>query len=167
MRRPGGNLRGGCDRPTFPRHPLADFRPDFENVRAVMIRPSSCLPRGFMTLALVTSITAACHRSASAPAPVAAPDTAAVMRDVRYMASDALEGRGTGTAGNDSAAAYIARRFASLGLTPVFDTVGNRICRTPRVCDARFVQPFIARSVAAAHAGLPGELPTQNVVALV
>lgn len=69
------------------------------------------LSRPLTALALVTSVTAACHRSSSGPAPVADPDTAAVMRDVRYLASDALEGRGTGTAGNDSAAAYIARRF--------------------------------------------------------
>ena len=92
------------------------------------------------------------------------------MRDVRYLASDALEGRGTGTAGNDSAAAYIARRFSGLGLAPAFTSTDARICdRTGRAarCDARFVQPFVGRSVAAAHAGLPGELPTQNVGALI
>jgi Zn-dependent M28 family amino/carboxypeptidase len=75
------------------------------------------------------------------------------MRDVRYLASDALEGRGTGTAGNDSAAAHIARRFARLDLAPAFD--------------GSFRQTFVARSVAAAHAGLPAELPTQNVAAVV
>ena len=76
-----------------------------------------------------------------------------MMGDVRYLASDALEGRGTGTAGNDSAAAYIARRFAATGLTPAFAP--------------GFTQPFVARSVAAAHAGLAAELPTQNVAAVV
>jgi len=92
------------------------------------------------------------------------------MRDVRYLASDALEGRGTGTAGNDSAAAYIARRFSSLGLSPAFTSADARLCvRTggAPACDPRFVQAFVARSVAAAHAGLPGELPTQNVAAVV
>jgi hypothetical protein len=92
------------------------------------------------------------------------------MRDVRYLASDQLEGRGTGTAGNDSAAAYIARRFAKLGLTPAFASGESRLCAREAgasPCDARFVQPFVARSVAAAHAGLPGELPTQNVAAVV
>jgi len=124
-------------------------------------------------LALVTSITTAttaCQRSATVPAPASTPDTASLMRDARYLASDALEGRGTGTAGNDSAAAYIARRFSGLGLAPAFTSTDARICdgtgRAAR-CDARFVQPFVARSVAAAHAGLPGELPTQNVAALI
>jgi hypothetical protein len=92
------------------------------------------------------------------------------MRDVRHLASDALEGRGTGTAGNDSAAAYIARRFSGLGLTPAFVSTDARVCaRTGNAsaCDSRFVQSFVARSVAAAHAGLQGELPTQNVAAVV
>jgi len=128
------------------------------------------MPRAFTTLAFVTSVTAACHQSASSPLPVAAPDTATVMRDVRYLASDALEGRGTGTVGNDSAAAYIARRFSGLGLTPAFVSTETRVCaRTGNAsaCDPRFVQSFVARSVAAAHAGLQGELPTQNVAAVI
>jgi hypothetical protein len=95
-----------------------------------------------------------CHGSASTLAPAATPDTALLMGDVRYLASDRLEGRGTGTPGNDSAAAYIARRLATAGLSPAFE-------------GGRFVQPFVARSVAAAHAGLAGELPTQNVAAVV
>jgi peptidase M28-like protein/PDZ domain-containing protein len=109
---------------------------------------------------------AACRGSATRPAPVATADTAALMRDVRYLASDALEGRGTGTPGNDSAAAYIARRFASIGLSPAFAQADTRVCARTAGCDGRFVQPFVARSVAAAHAGLSGELPTQNVAAI-
>jgi len=93
------------------------------------------------------------------------------MRDVRYLASDRLEGRATGTAGNDSAATYIVRRFAALGLTPAFPSGDGHLCptvtgRTGTVCDGRFIQPFVAKSVAAAHAGLPSELPTQNVAAV-
>ncbi len=38
--------------------------------------------------------------------------------DIRYLASDALMGRATGTPGNDSAAAYIARRFRDAGAVP-------------------------------------------------
>jgi len=79
-------------------------------------------------------------------------DTNALRRDVAYLASDALEGRGTGTSGNDSAAAYLAARYRSLDLQAL--TPGYR-------------QPFVARSIAAAHAGRPAELPTQNVVAMV
>jgi hypothetical protein len=35
---------------------------------------------------------------------------------IRYLASDRLRGRGTGTPGYDSAARYVAERFAALGL---------------------------------------------------
>jgi hypothetical protein len=108
----------------------------------------------------------ACRASTTRPAPVATPDTAALMRDVRYLASDVLEGRGTGSPGNDSAAAYIARRFAAIGLSPAFSQGDTRLCTRSRACDGRFVQPFVARSVAAAHAGLARELPTQNVAAI-
>ena len=82
----------------------------------------------------------------------ASPDTTAIRRDIAYLASDALEGRGTGTAGNDSAAAYIARRYDALRLAP--PAVG-------------YVQPFVANSMALAHAGKPSTLPTQNVFGIV
>ena len=41
-----------------------------------------------------------------------------LITDVRYLADDRLEGRLTGSPGADSAAAYIARRFAEAGLSP-------------------------------------------------
>ena len=122
------------------------------------------------TFSVVTLSTTGCL-SRSTASLVAFPDTSAVMRDVRYLSSDALEGRRTGAPGNDSAAAYIARRFAATGLAPAFSSSEERVCGNVtagrRVCDGRFLQPFVARSVAAAHAGLPGELPTQNVAAVV
>ena len=97
-------------------------------------------------------------------------DTARIRADIVYLASDALEGRGTGTPGNDSAAAYLAREYARLGLTQLERPTtcpemraGVRECVVGR---ASYLQPFSAHSVAAAHAGLPGELATQNVVAL-
>jgi len=77
-------------------------------------------------------------------------DAAAIRADIDYLASDRLEGRGTGTAGNDSAAAYIARRFASLGL---------------RRLESSYEQHFVAHPLAA-HNESPRSLPTQNVVAL-
>ncbi|HJU90448.1 MAG TPA: M20/M25/M40 family metallo-hydrolase [Gemmatimonadaceae bacterium] len=91
-------------------------------------------------------------------------DPAALRRDVTYLSSDALEGRGTGTAGNDSAAAYIARRFNSLRLDEL-----PRACNTADntgFCEGKYLQRFVARSVVAAHAGLPAEMPTRNVVAV-
>jgi len=92
----------------------------------------------------------------------AVPDSARLAADVAYLASDALEGRRTGTAGNDSARAFIARRFASLRLRQVV---------TPPTCTVRcktsFVQPFVAKSAVAVRAGLPAEMPTANVVAMI
>jgi hypothetical protein len=77
-------------------------------------------------------------------------DARAIRSDIAYLASDRLEGRGTGTPGNDSAAAYIARRFAALGLRPV---------------EGDYRQSFVALPISARGAA-PRSLPTQNVVAL-
>ena len=90
----------------------------------------------------------------------------AIRRDVEHLASDALEGRGTGTAGNDSAAAYIARRFESLHLAVLPNGCGSSDAALSSRCSRKYFQPFVARSAAAAHAGLPSELLTQNVVAM-
>ena len=105
--------------------------------------------------------------SGSAPAPVA--DTSRLYRDIAWLADDRREGRGTGTAGNDSAAAYIARRHAALGLRPlVTDTTrpGCRAAPAPAPCGT-FLQHFQARGVEVTHAGHPEGLRTQNVVAMV
>jgi hypothetical protein len=117
-----------------------------------------------------------CHRSRVAPegaAPMSASataDTSRIRNDIVYLASDALEGRGTGTPGNDSAAAYIAREYARLGLKLIERSTtcpemraGVRECVVGR---ASFLQHFTAHSAAAAHAGLQPDQPTQNVVAL-
>jgi aminopeptidase YwaD len=72
-------------------------------------------------------------------------DSLAIRRDIEYLASPALSGRLTGTAGNDSAAAYIARRYAALKLG------GN-------------LQRFIARPPA--HNAASPSWPTQNVFAI-
>ncbi|MEP6690679.1 MAG: M28 family peptidase [Gemmatimonadaceae bacterium] len=91
----------------------------------------------------------ACHAGGLSPTPAAAAaSSAAVRADITYLASEALAGRETGTPGNDSAAAYLRRRYAAIGLSPVMQT-------------------FNAQSMEAAHAGLPSSLPTQNVFAIV
>ena len=41
---------------------------------------------------------------------------------VKFLASDELEGRGSGTPGNERAATYIAERFTQYGLTPAGDS---------------------------------------------
>src|SRR5215475_14775582 len=49
-------------------------------------------------------------------APSTAPDVEALKKHVGYLASDELEGRGTGTAGADKAAEYIAEEFHRFNL---------------------------------------------------
>jgi aminopeptidase YwaD len=100
----------------------------------------------FITL---TFVGLACHRPAVAPTTSAAPDSLSIRRDIEYLASNQLSGRLTGTAGNDSAATYLARRYASFGLKPAAPG---------------FIQKFVARP--AAHAGQSVSLPTQNVFAI-
>jgi hypothetical protein len=99
-------------------------------------------------LIVAASSCSAAHGDASAPL---RPDSTLIRNDIAYLASDALEGRLTGTPGNDSAAAYIARRYKSLGLTPL----------TPG-----FLQPFDALSAEEAHMGRTQPRHSENVVAL-
>jgi hypothetical protein len=148
-----------------------------------------------IVVAAAAAILAGCHpgaanspsAAADALSPRAGADTTILRRDIVYLASDPLEGRLTGTPGNDSAAAYIARRYAALRLEPVFasrDTACIPVSQLERSleqslkrqvtltakhgdgCPSPYLQPFTATSVAAAHAGLRSALPTQNVVAL-
>ena len=58
--------------------------------------------------------------AAAAPAPAPTDQAAAnrVRGHVQFLASDELEGRGTGSSGYSVAAAYVAAQFASLGLKP-------------------------------------------------
>jgi hypothetical protein len=119
---------------------------------------------------LALFVTAACHNTS--PTTSSAPGTAdahRLQRDIAYLADDRLEGRATGTPGNDSAAAWIARRDAALGLhAPGVDT-SRAECRDgpiPASCRT-YLQRFVARGPELAHAGHPDGVPTQNVVALV
>ena len=108
---------------------------------------------GKLTTAAIAALavgTGACAAGVRGAAGAAAADSLRVRRDIEYFASDRLEGRGTGTAGQDSAAAYAARRFASLGLRPY---------------SAGYLQHYTARSAMLAHNGGAAELPSQNVVA--
>ncbi len=94
-----------------------------------------------------------CRTAESRQSPTLSADAARIQRDIAYLADDRLEGRGTGTPGNDSAAAWIARRHAGLGLQPL--------------PDGSFLQRFTARSAQMAHDGRPDGVATQNVVAMV
>ncbi len=120
--------------------------------------------------ALVTLVIAAGCRIPEhvPPAPVNA-EAERILRDVSALADDRMEGRGTGTAGNDSAAAFIARRHRELGLVPLSADTSRAECRAaaaPVSCRT-FLQRFVARSAEMAHEGRADGLPTQNVVAMI
>ncbi len=68
-------------------------------------------------LALVAAAPLAAQRPRAGHAASPAPP-ASILADIRFLASDALEGRLAGSAGADSAAAYLARRMRRLGLAP-------------------------------------------------
>lgn len=111
--------------------------------------------------------------STSATARAAASDTigaeARLRAHVAYLADDAREGRGTGTAGNDSSAAYLARDYARLGIASPLQGADAAACRADAAstrCVAGYLQPFAAHSAADAHSGRPAR-PTNNVVAMV
>src|SRR5262245_11190681 len=99
-----------------------------------------------------TAFTIAGCASSAHPTPSLPPasDSAAITADVGYLASPALAGRLIGTPGNDSAAAYIARRYQALGL---------------RALAAGYTQPFVAHPPV--REGPRPAIPTQNVFALI
>jgi aminopeptidase YwaD len=96
-------------------------------------------------------VAAACTPALRPPSSATHADSAAIRRDIEFLASDRLEGRLAGTPGNDSAAAFLARRYRSLGLSELVPG---------------YLQPFDALSAQDAHAGRTAPRPTQNVVAL-
>jgi hypothetical protein len=68
--------------------------------------------------------------------------------DITYLASQALSGRLTGTPGNDSAAAFIARRYRDLALVGIFNgqTCGQEKCENSFFQFFR-VSPFMTHSI--------------------
>jgi len=117
-----------------------------------------------LAFALLVPVLGAACRSAGRGGPTPRGDADRIRSDIAYFADDRLEGRGTGTAGNDSAAAWLARRHASLGLRPLDATAA---CRGPGRPCGDYLQHFIANGAELAHAGKPDGVPTQNVVAMV
>lgn len=106
-----------------------------------------------LALPLLVALGCAWAGSGSTSAPVPAPtyaDANSLRSDIDYLASDKLEGRRTGTPGNDSAAAYIARRFAALHLEPL---------------EPGYLQHFVARPVPM-HGMAAEVLPSENVAAV-
>jgi len=90
---------------------------------AAIGKPSGRLLQIFLVigLALTTSTAASAAPASPGYESITSDD---IMRHLRYLADDALEGRDTGEPGNEAAADYIAQRFRELGLRPVGDQGG-------------------------------------------
>jgi Zn-dependent M28 family amino/carboxypeptidase len=97
-----------------------------------------------LALALTGNMVAASKKAAARKHPAVASQPAGMMdamhgveaerirADVKYLASDALEGRGTGTHGGELAAAYIAKQLKDAGVEPAGDN-GTYFQRVPMV----------------------------------
>lgn len=111
--------------PTTPAHSAIDSQ-DGRTLR----------PALFAALVLI----AGCRPGVSAPSPASA-----IAADINILASPGLAGRATGTAGADSAAEFIARRYEQLALRPAF----HFRCGSAVPCPASYFQQFrIDRGVA-------------------
>jgi hypothetical protein len=97
------------------------------------------------------------------PPPVTTLAGIRMKEDLTYIASRQLAGRLAGTPGNDSAAAFIARRYAHLGLQPAFNTP----CDDGKACGKSFLQLFGLSPTAMGEASVPIRGRTQNVGAVV
>lgn len=117
-----------------------------------MVEPRYYLSFGMKTtplLALALSFPFATIQAQTASTPRAQ----RILADIRYLASDSLGGRFTGTPGNDSAAAYLARRFRQIGLAPGGD-------------DGTFLQRWtVGNTTGTRQAGVDGRA-TENVVGI-
>ena len=103
----------------------------------------SSLLHPFLLLLLLGTPLAAQATAPGAAAPSAPAGLDQLRRDVSWLASDTLAGRLTGSSGADSAAAYVARRFAEAGLQAPPDGWFQRFT-------------VAADAPAAAHAGVGG-----------
>ncbi|MGI8898998.1 MAG: M20/M25/M40 family metallo-hydrolase [Pyrinomonadaceae bacterium] len=95
-------------------------------------------------LFLILSIAIPIAAIAQQPASQIAPSAERLRSHITYLASEALEGRRTGTPGADGAAQFIAGEFVRLGLKP-----GDPSAHAPRTrgeAQSRFLQrfPFVA-----------------------
>ncbi|HWB40028.1 MAG TPA: M28 family peptidase [Gemmatimonadales bacterium] len=83
-----------------------------------MIRIRMLSPLGGLALALAPAGLQAQFGTQQHPVERPAPPPITPIDDIRWLSDDGLAGRMTGSAGADSAAAYLARRFEQVGLQP-------------------------------------------------
>ena len=105
-----------------------------------------------LVIATALALGAAGLAAQNAPA-THSPQAAAILKDIRYLASDFLDGRLTGSPQNDSAAAYLARRFKRLGLRPGGDA-------------GTYLQHWTVNSTAATREAFVANRATENVVGI-
>lgn len=92
------------------------------------------------TLSIAVSVAALAQQ----PVSKVAPSAERLRRDVTYLASDALEGRRTGTPGANDAAHYIAGEFSQIGLKPAFNTIRAPKNRAEARSNYRQTFPYVA-----------------------
>ncbi|HKR10448.1 MAG TPA: M20/M25/M40 family metallo-hydrolase [Pyrinomonadaceae bacterium] len=97
-------------------------------------------PQRFLQICVLLLVTVTAVAQTTTPAPSQdGPSASKLQQHVSYLASDALDGRRTGTAGATDAARYIAGEFARLGLKPA--TAGPAT-RRPSQIMPRYLQSF-------------------------
>ena len=97
------------------------------------------MKRKYITI-LLAVLLAAVGSIAQQPAPQVEPSVARLQQHISYLASDALDGRRTGTQGANDAAHYIAGEFGRLGLRPAIQKAGAS--RRPSIAMSQHLQPF-------------------------
>src|SRR5512138_1844955 len=90
----------------------------------------------FLTLLLATTSVVAQQQTQVQ----STPDLNRLQQHISYLASDALQGRRTGTPGANDAAHYIAGEFSRLGLRPAFQKAGAS--RRLSVAMSQYLQQF-------------------------
>ena len=95
--------------------------------------------RKYITI-LLAILLAAVGSIAQQPAPQVNLNVARLQQHISYLASDALDGRRTGTQGANDAAHYIAGEFSRLGLRPAIQKAGAS--RRLSVAMTQYLQPF-------------------------
>ena len=106
-----------------------------------------------LAAAAVAVLAGACLPAGQLAAQATTPRARRVQSDVRYLASDALEGRLVGTPGYDSAAAYAARELRRLGLRPGGDS-------------GTYFQRWTIAATTATRAANVADRPAYNVVGI-
>ena len=90
----------------------------------------------FLLTLLLTCVAVIAQQRTSQPEP----NVDRLREHVKYLASDALDGRRTGTKGADDAAHYIAREFSQLGLKPA--NQNGKASRKSSDAISHYLQPF-------------------------